>query len=147
MSNCAYRHVLYATDLLEGTDAIGARAREMADHYQARLSLLYVLEHMPVDLDDGFLPGVGGLADEERLQQAESAIADLGERLGVTVDQRSIAIGSTKAEIIRFCEEQAVDLLVMGSHSRHGLSVLLGSTAKSVMSNVPCDVLAVRIPE
>jgi universal stress protein A len=38
-----------------------------------------------------------------------------------------------------------VDLIVLGSHGRHGLAVLLGSTARSVLNGAGCDVLAVRI--
>ena len=35
--------------------------------------------------------------------------------------------------------------LVVGSHGRHGLALLLGSTANAVLHGAPCDVLAVRI--
>ncbi len=40
-----------------------------------------------------------------------------------------------------------VDLIVLGSHGRHGLSLLLGSTANGVLHRAKCDVLAVRIEE
>lgn len=42
-------------------------------------------------------------------------------------------------------EEQKADLIVIGSHGRHGLGRLLGSTANGVLQGAPCDVLAVRI--
>ena len=50
----------------------------------------------------------------------------------------------------RFCdvgiaEEHAVDLIVIGSHGRHGLQRILGSTASGVLHTATCDVLAVRI--
>ena len=41
--------------------------------------------------------------------------------------------------------EQACDLIVVGSHGRHGLALLLGSTANDVLHGAPCDVLAVHL--
>ena len=42
-------------------------------------------------------------------------------------------------------KEQTCDLIVVGSHGRHGLALLLGSTANDVLHGAPCDVLAVRL--
>ena len=42
-------------------------------------------------------------------------------------------------------EELGVDLIVMGTHGRHGISrALLGSTAETVVRSAPCAVLTVR---
>ena len=56
-------------------------------------------------------------------------------------------IGSPKAEIIRIAEDMGADLIVVGSHGRHGIALLLGSTAASVVHHAKCDVLAVRLRE
>ena len=40
---------------------------------------------------------------------------------------------------------EACDLIVVGSHGRHGLALLLGSTANDVLHGAPCDVLAVHL--
>ncbi len=37
------------------------------------------------------------------------------------------------------------DLIVLGTHGRHGLGLILGSTANGVLHGASCDVLAVRI--
>ena len=42
-------------------------------------------------------------------------------------------------------DEILADLIVVGSHGRHGLALLLGSTASGVLHGAPCDVLAVRV--
>lgn len=36
-------------------------------------------------------------------------------------------------------------MIVVGSHGRHGLALLLGSTANDVLHGAPCDVLAVSL--
>ena len=52
-------------------------------------------------------------------------------------DHRHLTYGQPRQEIHRLAEEQGCDLIVVGSHGRHGLALLLGSTAN--------DVLAVRL--
>jgi universal stress protein A len=47
----------------------------------------------------------------------------------------------------RVAEEQQVDLVVTGSHGRHGLALILGSTANAILHGAKCDVLAVRITD
>ncbi|MEK6596308.1 MAG: universal stress protein, partial [Pseudomonadota bacterium] len=41
--------------------------------------------------------------------------------------------------------QERIDLIVVGSHGRHGLAVLMGSTAKGVLYQTGCDVLAVHL--
>lgn len=56
-------------------------------------------------------------------------------------------IGSPKLEIVRIAKEIQADLIVVGSHGRHGLALLLGSTANGVLHHAVCDVLAVRLSD
>ena len=46
-----------------------------------------------------------------------------------------------------FSRTSAVDLIVVGSHGRHGLALLLGSTADAVLHHAKCDVMAVRLQD
>jgi len=39
------------------------------------------------------------------------------------------------------------DLVIVGSHGRHGVRLLLGSTANAVLHGAECDVLAVRVQD
>ena len=56
-----------------------------------------------------------------------------------------VVIGSPKTEILALAEDNNADLIVVGSHGRHGLGLLLGSTASSVLHHAKCDVMAVRL--
>lgn len=47
--------------------------------------------------------------------------------------------------IVAYAEEHPVDLIVMGTHGRRGISrMLLGSTAEEVVRTAPCPVLTIR---
>jgi universal stress protein A len=56
-----------------------------------------------------------------------------------------LAYGQPRQEIHRFARENACDLIVVGSHGRHGLALLLGSTANDLLHGAPCDTLAVSL--
>ena len=56
------------------------------------------------------------------------------------------SLPSSSAEILPSTWQNVpADLIVVGSHGRHGLALLLGSTANDVLHGAPCDVLAVRL--
>lgn len=53
--------------------------------------------------------------------------------------------GSPAEEIVRCAAEREVDLIVMGTHGRGGVShLLLGSVAEKVIRTAPCPVLVIR---
>jgi universal stress protein A len=53
--------------------------------------------------------------------------------------------GAPAEEIVRFAQEQAIDLLVMGTHGWTGARhLILGSTAENVVRTADCPVLIVR---
>jgi universal stress protein A len=83
----------------------------------------------------------------ELMAAAKKKLAKLAEELAVTEDKLWLEMGSPSTEIIRVAEENKVDLIVVGSHGRHGLALLLGSTANGVLHHAACDVLAVRLQE
>jgi len=81
----------------------------------------------------------------ELMAAAKKRLANLAEKLNITEDCQWMETGSPKLEIIRVAEENKVDLIVVGSHGRHGFALLLGSTANGVLHHALCDVLAVRL--
>lgn len=155
----AYQHILFAADLAEDADQVGRRAVDLARRTAARLSLIHVVEHLgPAGSNELAPPAMplqlGGAApaippkgtDDDVVQNARQFLDRLAERLGVVASQRwVVASHFTKREIHRVAKEQDVDLIVVGSHGRHGLALLLGSTADAVLHGAPCDVLAVRV--
>jgi hypothetical protein len=75
------------------------------------------------------------------------SLMQLGEKLAVDLANRWMLWGVPKQEIIHIAEQEKVDLIVVGSHGRHGLALLLGSTANSILHHAKCDVMAVRLKD
>ncbi|MDQ2068773.1 universal stress protein [Natronospira bacteriovora] len=142
-----YQHILVATDLAEDSDQVLARAMQLAETSRARLSLLHVVEYLPVDpAGEALLPPPVDM-EEELINSARERIQGLIHRQQLEPSEVLIEIGQTKAEIKRVAGEIGADLIVLGSRERHGLALLRGGTQRSVVHNAPCDVLAVRIQE
>ncbi|MGC1181677.1 universal stress protein [Legionella sp.] len=137
-----YKKVLFATDFDEVGVLAAHKAKKIADENKADLILVHVVEPIPAYA----YPGFAGFAEVELSirEQAEKELKQLAEKLGVDEKHRFLEFGSTKNEILRVAAERKIDLIVTGSHGKHGLSLLLGSTANSILHNAECDVLIVR---
>ena len=142
-----YRHILLATDFAPESRCVGERAVELAARYDARLSLLHVVDYVPLELSNDMMLAEPVDVDGRLVDEARDSLDRLAAELGQEGAQRWVVLGSTGPEIKRTAEEHDVDLIVVGSHGRHGLALLLGSTANAVLHGAPCDVLAVRVGE
>ncbi|OGV43456.1 MAG: universal stress protein UspA [Legionellales bacterium RIFCSPHIGHO2_12_FULL_42_9] len=137
-----YKRVLFATDFDDVGLKAAAKAKKIADENKAELFLVHVVEPIPAYA----YPGFAGFAEVEVSirEQAEKELSSLAKKLGVTSSHCLIEFGSTKNEILRVAKDKNVDLIVTGSHGKHGLALLLGSTASAIMHHAESDVLIVR---
>ena len=107
-----YRRILLVVDLGEQSERIGARARELAALMGAELSLLHVVEYVPVEpMGETLLPAVQ--IEEELVQRATLRLAEFAEGLGIGRASRQVTAGNIKAEIVRAAQEQQADLIVI----------------------------------
>jgi len=140
-----YRRILLAADFHDDSAAVLDRAQAMATVCGARLALLHVVESVPVETGNELMVPPNPPVESELINQAEQRLAEVAGELGIPAKAQYVRVGHTKREILSVAQEQACDLIVVGSHGRHGLALLLGSTANAVLHGAPCDVLAVRI--
>lgn len=139
-----YNRILVIVDLSAGTAIVVARARQLAESHGASLTLFHVVEFMPMEpLSDSLLPTVQIEAD--LLQTARQRMAALAAGLGSPTPAWEVCAGAAKTEVVRFARSGNFDLIVVGSHERHGLSILVNLTEDTVLHAAPCDVLAVRL--
>lgn len=141
-----YQHILVAVDFFEHDDIVISRAQTLADTYQAQLNIVHVVDSLPI-IDAGYGVDIPYNLDltADLMAAAKARLDKLAEKLGVDEQHRWLETGSPQQEIISVAEQNNIDLIVVGSHGRHGLALLLGSTADGVLHHAPCDVLAVRL--
>jgi universal stress protein A len=141
----SYSHVLIAVDLTGDSAVVAQRGLELARRCNSKVTLLHVVEFIPVDpAGEALLPPPVDL-EGELVQGARQRLDALCESLGLTDTPRRVEVGSIKTELLRVAQEVQADLMVLGSHERHGLALLLGSTEKSILHKATCDILAVRL--
>ena len=141
-----YQHILLAVDFSEQGVYVAEKARSLAYRYQAKLSIIHVLDNIPMpDTNYGTVIPLDQDSSYDLLEAEKAKLMQLGARLHVDLANRWLLWGVPKQEIIRIAEQEKVDLIVVGSHGRHGLALLLGSTANSVLHHALFDVLAIRL--
>jgi universal stress protein A len=130
-------------DITDGSERIAERARDVAQRYGAEVILLHVVEYVPVEpMGEALLPAVQ--IEGELIERATKRIAELAAKTGLERAERLVHAGNIKAELVRVAQERGVDLIVLGSSERHGLSIMFNQTEDTILHAAPCDVLAVR---
>ncbi|MEM8661860.1 MAG: universal stress protein [Pseudomonadota bacterium] len=139
-----YGKILAAVDLSEDSDLIVKRARSVASNASAQLHIIHVIEPLSFAYGGDIPMDFSGIQDEI-YQQASQQLKRFAEGSEIDDEHRHIVMGRPEVEIHAKAEELDVDLIVVGSHGRHGLALLMGSTANSVLHGAKHDVLAVRV--
>lgn len=144
----AYKHVLAAVDLSPESAQILDKARVEADKHGARLSLMTVVKPLTQvygGIDVAPVAGSVVSFEEQAIDQARSQLAELAGELGVNLEDVHVILGTPAHDIRELAGTLDADLIIIGTHGRHGLGLLLGSTASAVLHGVERDVLAVRV--
>ncbi len=134
--------VLVAIDLSEESAQVLQKAKALA--MDAKLHIVYVYEPLNQLFGGEFALDTGQL-QEEFLHQTTDKLNEFAEQAGIPEQCRHVREGKPGPEIRHLAENIEADLIVVGTHSRHGLGLLLGATANSVLHGVGCDVFVVRI--
>lgn len=141
-----YKHVLVGLDLSPESQQVIDHVKHLFDKVDRKISLVHVQEPLsfayggdiPMDLSE---------IQTQLEGQARARLEEYKQQLsGFNVDCHVI-IGQPAHEMHRFAKEHSVDLIAVGSHGRHGLALVFGSTANGVLHGANCDVLAIRIKE
>ena len=142
-----YKHILIAVNFTEDDRLIEDRAVKMHEFTQAKLSLIHVIEPLP-SIYGGDSYAISEVLPEAKLNEtATSMLKPIAEHLNIPAVNIATPSGKVSLEIIAYSDENNVDLILMGSHGRHGLKLLLGSTANAVLHHAKCDVLTVRVSD
>ncbi|MGM0440763.1 MAG: universal stress protein [Chlamydiota bacterium] len=143
-----YNHILVACDLINDDDRpVIERAIEISKASGAKVSLLHVIE----DLYNYGSPWEIENNTEWQMEFEKNAaekLTALALNWGIPSQQQIIAHGPIRSTIHQVAANNQADLIIVGSHGKHGLGLLLfGSTANSVLHHTTCDVLAVHVSQ
>ena len=140
-----YKHILTAVDLTEESHLEAQRACALQRaNANAKLSCLHVIEPLSLAYG-GDIPMDLSNIQEQIQETAKLHLAEFAKTLNTQTQDQHLIFGRPETEIHTLANQIGADLIVVGSHGRHGLALLLGSTANGVLHGAPCDVLAVRV--
>lgn len=162
----AFRHLLVPTDFSEPANHALRYATEEAALHNAKVTLLHV-QPSDTETEVYYISGAqaagagldlvsGGrlvtppapeptVVRRDLSDEALAKLHDLVPEACKDTWQVALAVGRPAEAVVRFAQEQHVDLIVMATHGRTGLKhVLLGSVAEKVVQLAPCPVLTVR---
>ena len=144
----SYTHILMAVDFNKSSEQMLAKALDIAELNNAKLSMLHVVEYTPpVDYANDPMIINWNFIDNEMLEQAKKSLQKFSEQHNLKNVDLSVELGRPKHVISQFVKDHQCDLVIIGSHGRHGISLLLGSTANAVLHAMPCDILTLKIED
>lgn len=143
-----YQHILAPIDFSDSSTPVVERARELAEHYDARLTLLHVVENVPLGTEPFGEPSSLILNEELRQQQLSNATTNMQTlakqfTLPLNVEQ-AIEEGFTTSTILAFSQDKQIDLIVIAHSGKKGFLGFLGSTADAIVKSADCDVLVIK---
>ncbi|MBA2655334.1 MAG: universal stress protein [Gammaproteobacteria bacterium] len=142
-----YQNILLAVDLHPSCQDLTTEcAVEFAKAYNAKLSILHVVEPIHAYSVGQAYPMVTEVEDQIA-NEAKKALSTLSKKYGIPHSQQIVEMGPPVMIILDNAKKLNADLIVLGSHGRHGIRLLLGSTANGVIHLAQWDVLAVRMKE
>jgi universal stress protein A len=140
----AFQNVIVGIDLNEVTaKRLLERACQLTE--PAHIEVIHAcdyLHHQHADYTLGAFESSEEL-DAAVIREADLFLNSICEPIGI--QRRKVLDGRTSTVLHNYATDHA-DLVVIGSHGRHGLEAFFGSTSNEVVHGTPCDVLAVHLP-
>lgn len=143
-----YKRVLAPTDFSESSEEAMRHACWLAERFGAELHVLHVLtEVVPTGPDPLMMPVMPPQFyqdDEDKARKALEGVVKPAWGKPASVET-AVRWGSAAEAIVDYATERAIDLIVLSTHGRTGLShILLGSVAERIVREAPCPVLTIR---
>jgi len=139
-------HILLTTDFSEASEEAVQKAAELARTTNARLTVLHVHRHPPA-APEAVVPTDKMVTASDLDSEARKALNDLARTLLSDVEEVSLVTLESVSAPLAICEyadQHGVDLIVIGTHGRTGVTrFLIGSVAERVVRHANCPILVV----
>lgn len=139
-----YKRILFAADLIPSDDnVISERVSNFIKEKSSLIDLVFAIE-------PEFSYDAGGrltLSDACALEHdAKQKLTAIAQSLDVAPERCHVRTGFVAETIVDVAKTIEADLIVMGSHGRHGIQALFNpSNSKNVLAHAPCDVLTIKL--
>lgn len=144
-----YQNILVAVDFSEAAIPVIDKAVTLAQGDAQKLTIIHVVEFLtPIETAyEPTLAATWSIDETELVERARNNLMQLCKDHDLNDARQIVVVGIPKVEITDYATGHDCDLIVIGSHGRHGIELLLGSTANGVLHRMSCDVLAVKISD
>ncbi|MGB9958448.1 universal stress protein [Haloferax prahovense] len=141
-----YSEILVPTDGSRAAERAIDHALDLAKTYDARIHALYVVDtSIYTSLDAGADVVIDAL--EREGDAATRHVLAAAEEAGIDA-QAEVVTGTAYRSIREYIDDHDINLVVMGTHGRTGLShYLLGSVTERVVRTSPVPVLTIRLDD
>lgn len=136
--------IILAVELVPTEKELVEKAMDLAKKFKAQVFLVHAIEHVSA-YGSAYGIAVGAEIEDALFKAAAKQMDKLGKKYAIPAKNQIIKFGAAKVAILEEASDKKADLIMLGSHGRHGMELLLGSTANAVIHAAKCDVLAVRI--
>jgi universal stress protein A len=143
-----YQHILAAVDVTDEAVKVLEKAHQAAQDHGAKLSVVTVVRPLTQAYTGIEVAGLAAAAlnfEAEARASVDQSLSDACSKFGIEAADRHVCFGVPATEIKQAASREGADLIIMGSHGKHGLGLLLGSTANAVLHGAECDVLTIRV--
>ena len=141
------QRILFPTDFSQYNDAALGLASSLAAEAQATLYIIHVFDVQSLSVAMGEASFYDAPTWREELRNAEEQLRSVVPSIAGVAFEHECLTGNPVLEILKFAESHDIDLMVMASHGRTGLSrLLMGSVAEGVLRQAKCPVLVVKQP-
>ena len=117
-----YTRILLAVDLTEESVDVAERAKALAASNAAELHVVHVIEPLSLAYGGDIPMDISSVQDQIH-EQAKRHLSEFTQRHGIDEARGHLIFGRPDSEIHRLSNELGVDLIVVGSHGRHGLAL------------------------
>ncbi len=139
-------HILLTTDFSQASEEAVAKAGELAHTAGVKLTVLHVHGHPPA-APEAFVPAEKVVSSAELDAEARQALEKLKSAKLANVESIALVTvehPSAPLAICDYADKHGVDLIIIGTHGRTGMTrLLIGSVAEKVVRHANCAVLVV----
>lgn len=141
-----FEKILVPVDYSDNGDLAMAYAVSLAREHEAEVHLVHVYEEPFAYVDGGFTGTPVRDIPPADLKEEQDRFDRVAPPKGIRF-RRKFIVGTPATELVNYAKANEIDLVVMGTHGRTGVSrLLVGSVAESVMRHSPCPVLTIKQP-